>query len=44
MAIQFPWYIGNYGFLGQAATVFPAQGQASSSSILGLGLGLPDTR
>lgn len=35
----FLWYIGNYGFLGDAATLFAAHGQAIGSSILYLGIG-----
>jgi MFS transporter, putative metabolite:H+ symporter len=35
----FLWYIGNYGFLGDAATLFSAHGQAIGNSILYLGIG-----
>jgi MFS family permease len=35
----FLWYIGNYGFLGDAATLFSAHGQPIGSSILYLGIG-----
>jgi putative MFS transporter len=35
----FLWYIGNYGFLGDAATLFSAHGQDIGSSILFLGIG-----
>jgi MFS family permease len=35
----FLWYIGNYGFLGDAATLFAAHGQPIGSSILYLGIG-----
>jgi len=39
MAMWFFWYIGNYGFLGDAATLFSAHGQDIGSSILYLGIG-----
>ena len=39
MAMWFFWYIGNYGFLGDAATLFSAHGYAIGSSILYLGIG-----
>jgi MFS transporter, putative metabolite:H+ symporter len=39
MAMWFFWYIGNYGFLGDAATLFAAHGQPIGSSILYLGIG-----
>jgi hypothetical protein len=39
VAMWFFWYIGNYGFLGDAATLFAAHGQAIGSSILYLGIG-----
>lgn len=39
VAMWFFWYIGNYGFLGDAATLFSAHGQAIGSSILYLGIG-----
>ena len=35
----FFWYIGNYGFLGDAATLFSSHGYAIGSSILYLGIG-----
>lgn len=35
----FCWYIGNYGFLGDAATLIAAQGFAVGSSLLFLGIG-----
>jgi hypothetical protein len=35
----FLWCIGNYGFLGDAATLFSAHGQDSGNSILYLGIG-----
>jgi MFS family permease len=35
----FLWYIGNYGFLGDAATLFSAHGMGISSSILYLAVG-----
>lgn len=35
----FLWYISNYGFLGDAATLFAAHGQAIGNSILYLGIG-----
>jgi len=35
----FLWYIGNYGFLGDAATLFSSHGQDIGSSILYLGIG-----
>lgn len=35
----FLWYIGNYGFLGDATTLFAAHGYAIGNSILFLGLG-----
>jgi putative MFS transporter len=35
----FLWYIGNYGFLGDAATLFSAHGEAIGNSILYLGIG-----
>jgi len=35
----FLWYIGNYGFLGDAATLLAAHGQAIDDSILYLGIG-----
>lgn len=35
----FFWYIGNYGFLGDAATLFATHGYAIGSSILYLGIG-----
>jgi putative MFS transporter len=39
VTMWFFWYIGNYGFLGDAATLFSAHGQAIGSSILYLGIG-----
>ncbi len=39
VAMWFFWYIGNYGFLGDAATLFAAHGQPIGSSILYLGIG-----
>jgi MFS family permease len=39
MAMWFFWYIGNYGFLGDAATLFATHGQPIGSSILYLGIG-----
>lgn len=39
MAMWFFWYIGNYGFLGDAATLFSAHGYAIGNSILYLGVG-----
>jgi MFS family permease len=39
MAMWFFWYIGNYGFLGDAATLFSAHGQPIGNSILYLGIG-----
>jgi MFS transporter, putative metabolite:H+ symporter len=39
MSMWFFWYIGNYGFLGDAATLFSAHGQPIGSSILYLGIG-----
>jgi MFS transporter, putative metabolite:H+ symporter len=39
VAMWFFWYIGNYGFLGDAATLFSAHGQAIGNSILYLGIG-----
>ncbi len=38
-AMWFCWYIGNYGFLGDAATLIAAQGFAVGSSLLFLGVG-----
>ena len=38
-AMWFFWYIGNYGFLGDAATLFSAHGQPIGNSILFLGIG-----
>ncbi len=35
----FLWYIGNYGFLGDSATLLSAQGHDIASSILYLGVG-----
>ena len=35
----FLWYIGNYGFLGDSATLLSAHGYNISSSILFLGVG-----
>jgi MFS transporter, putative metabolite:H+ symporter len=39
MSMWFFWYIGNYGFLGDAATLLAAHGQAIGNSILYLGIG-----
>ena len=39
LCMWFMWYIGNYGFLGDAATLFSAHGQPIGSSILFLGIG-----
>ena len=39
VAMWFFWYIGNYGFLGDAATLFAAHGHDIGSSILYLGVG-----
>jgi MFS transporter, putative metabolite:H+ symporter len=39
VAMWFFWYIGNYGFLGDAATLFSAHGKPIGSSILYLGIG-----
>jgi MFS family permease len=39
MFMWFFWYIGNYGFLGDAATLFSAHGQPIGNSILFLGIG-----
>jgi len=38
-SMWFFWYIGNYGFLGDAATLIAGQGFAVSSSLLFLGVG-----
>lgn len=38
-AMWFCWYIGNYGFLGDAATLVAEQGFAVGSSLLFLGIG-----
>lgn len=38
-AMWFLWYIGNYGFLGDAATLFSAHGLGIGSSILYLAVG-----
>jgi len=39
LCMWFMWYIGNYGFLGDAATLFSSHGQPIGSSILFLGIG-----
>ena len=39
VAMWFFWYIGNYGFLGDAATLFSGHGEPIGSSILYLGIG-----
>lgn len=39
VSMWFMWYIGNYGFLGDAATLFSSHGQAIGNSILFLGIG-----
>jgi MFS family permease len=39
LCMWFMWYIGNYGFLGDAATLFSTHGQPIGSSILFLGIG-----
>jgi len=39
VVMWFLWYIGNYGFLGDAATLFSTHGQAIGSSILYLAVG-----
>jgi putative MFS transporter len=39
LSMWFMWYIGNYGFLGDAATLFSSHGQAIGSSILYLAIG-----
>lgn len=39
VVMWFLWYIGNYGFLGDAATLFSAHGMGISSSILYLAVG-----
>jgi len=39
ITMWFLWYIGNYGFLGDAATLFSAHGLAIGSSILYLAVG-----
>ena len=39
VVMWFLWYIGNYGFLGDAATLFSAHGMGIGSSILYLAVG-----
>ena len=39
VTMWFLWYIGNYGFLGDAATLFTAHGMGIASSILYLAVG-----
>jgi MFS family permease len=39
VAMWFLWYVGNYAFLGDAATLYAAQGIAIGSSILYLAVG-----
>jgi putative MFS transporter len=39
VTMWFLWYIGNYGFLGDAATLFSAHGMGIGSSILYLAVG-----
>lgn len=39
VVMWFLWYIGNYGFLGDAATLFTAHGMGIASSILYLAVG-----
>ena len=39
VTMWFLWYIGNYGFLGDAATLFTAHGMGIGSSILYLAVG-----
>jgi MFS family permease len=39
VVMWFLWYVGNYGFLGDAATLFAAKGMGIGSSILYLAVG-----
>ena len=39
LAMWFFWYIGNYGFLGDAATLFKAQGFTAGTTYLAIGAG-----